>query len=35
MNNTNAKVKKLFFQALEDHKKNQFKNAEDLYNKIL
>ena len=35
MNDTNTEIKKLFYQALEDHKKSQFKNAEDLYNKIL
>ena len=35
MNNNNLKIKKTFSLALQNHKKNNFKIAENLYKEIL
>ena len=35
MNNYNLKIKETFVSALQNHKKNNFKTAENLYKKIL
>ena len=35
MNNNNLKIKETFASALQHHKKNNFKVAENLYKEIL